>query len=49
MTLAAVRHIWMFRTAAFVFLAFGAMYLWRFGFTDYQPQNRLWGLGAGAA
>ena len=49
MTQAAVRHIWMFRTAAFVFLAFGAMYLWRFGFTDYQPQNRPWGLGAGAA
>ncbi len=45
---AAVRNAWMFRTAAFVFLVLGALWIWRFGFTDYQPQNRPWGLGAGA-
>lgn len=49
MSKAAVRHAWMFRTAAFVFLAFGALYFWRFGFTDYQPEHRPWGLGAGTA
>jgi peptidoglycan/LPS O-acetylase OafA/YrhL len=48
MSKAAVRHTWMFRTAAFVFLAFGAVWIWRFGFTDYQPEQRPWGLGAGA-
>ena len=45
---AAVRYAWMFRTAAFVFLAFGAIWIWRFGFTDYHPEQRPWGLGAGA-
>jgi hypothetical protein len=49
MSKAAVRHAWMFRTAAFVFLVFGALWIWRFGFTDYHPEQRPWGLGAGAA
>lgn len=49
MTKAVVRHIWMFRTAAFLFLAFGAVWIWRFGFTDYRPEQRPWGLGAGGA
>jgi hypothetical protein len=49
MTKAAVRYIWMFRTAAAVFLAFGALWIWRFGLTDFEPEHRPWGLGAGAA
>jgi len=45
--MAAVRHTWMFRTAAIVFLAFGLIWLWRFGFTDYHPEQRPYGLAAG--
>jgi hypothetical protein len=44
---AAVRHTWMFRTAALVFLFFGAVWLWRFGLTDYHPEQRPYGLAAG--
>jgi hypothetical protein len=44
---AAVRYPWMFRTAAVLFLFFGAVWIWRFGFTDYQPEQRPWGLGLG--
>src|ERR1041384_6329825 len=47
MSKAAVRHSWMFRTAAFVFLAFGLIWLWRFGLTDYHPEQRPYGLAAG--
>jgi hypothetical protein len=47
MTMAAVRYTWMFRTAALVFLLFGLMCLWRFGFTDYQPSQRPYGLAMG--
>jgi hypothetical protein len=39
----------MFRTAALIFLFFGAVWLWRFGFTDYHPGQRPLGLAAGAA
>jgi hypothetical protein len=45
----AVRYTWMFRTAALIFLFFGAVWLWRFGFTDYHPGQRPLGLAAGAA
>jgi hypothetical protein len=45
--MAAVRHAWMFRTAAAVFLFFGAVWLWRFGFTDYHPEQRPYGLAGG--
>jgi len=44
---AAVRYTWMFRTAAVVFLFFGGVWLWRFGLTDYHPEQRPYGLAAG--
>lgn len=34
--------------AAVVFLSFGLIWLWRFGLSDYQPQNKLYGLAGGA-
>ncbi len=43
----AVRHAWMFRTAAVVHLGFGLIWLWRFGLTDYRPALRPYGLAAG--
>jgi hypothetical protein len=46
--MAIVRHAWMFRTAAIVFLFFGAVWLWRFGLTDYHPEQRPYGLAGGA-
>jgi peptidoglycan/LPS O-acetylase OafA/YrhL len=42
------RYTWMFRTAAALFLFFGGVWLWRFGLTDYHPEQRLYGLAAGA-
>lgn len=44
----AVRYKWLFRTAALLFLFFGAVWIWRFGFTDYHPEQRPYGLAAGA-
>lgn len=44
---AVVRYVWMFRTAAVVFLFFGGVWLWRFGLTDYHPEQRPYGLVAG--
>jgi len=44
---AAVRYIWMFRAAAVVFLFFGGVWLWRFGFTDFHVEQRPYGLAAG--
>jgi hypothetical protein len=44
---AAVRYTGMFRTAAVLFVFFGAVWIWRFGFTDYHPAQRPWGLGFG--
>ena len=44
---AAVRYIGMFRTAAVLFMFFGAVWIWRFGFTDYHPGQRPFGLGLG--
>src|SRR5689334_380012 len=44
---AAVRYTWMFRTAAVAFLFFGAAWLWRFGLTDYRPEQRPYGLACG--
>ena len=46
---AAVRYTWMFRTAAVVFLFFGGVWLWRFGFTDFHVEQRLYGLIGGLA
>jgi hypothetical protein len=39
----------MFRTAALLFLFLGVVWLWRFGFTDYHPEQRPFGLAAGVA
>ena len=47
--MAAIRYTWMFRIAAVAFLALGASFLWRFGFTDYQPHYRPIGLVIGLA
>jgi len=44
----AARYIWMFRTAAALFLFFGGAWLWRFGLTGYHPEQRPYGLAAGA-
>ena len=46
--MAAVRYTWMFRTAAIVFLFFGGVWLWRFGFTDFHVEQRPYGLVGGA-
>src|SRR5687767_8712970 len=45
--MAAVRYSWMFRTAAVVFLFFGGVWSWRFGFTDFHVEQRPYGLAAG--
>jgi hypothetical protein len=45
--MAAVRYIGMFRTAAIVFVLFGGAWLWRFGLTDYHPEQRPYGLAGG--
>lgn len=45
--MAAVPHAWMFRTAALVFVFFGAVAIWRYGFTDFNPEQRLIGLPLG--
>ena len=45
--MAVIRYIWMFRIAAIVFLALGLSWLWRFGLTDYRPDQRLYGLVLG--
>lgn len=37
----------MFRAVAVVFLFFGLVWLWRFGLTDYHPEQRPYGLAAG--
>src|SRR6187551_3765377 len=42
------RYTWMFRTAAVLFLFFGGVWLWRFGLTGYHPEQRPYGLAAGA-
>lgn len=44
---AAVRYTWMFRTTAILFLFFAGAWLWRFGLTDYHPEQRPYGLAAG--
>jgi len=44
---AAVRDTWMFRMAAAVFLFFGGVWLWRFGFTDFHVEQRPYGLAGG--
>jgi hypothetical protein len=49
MSAAIVRYIWMFRTAAAVYLFFGLVWLWRFGFTDFNPELKPYGLAAGVA
>jgi hypothetical protein len=44
----AVRHLWMFRTAAIAHLFFGLAAVWRFGFTTYDPPHRPVGVALGA-
>lgn len=46
--MAAVRYRWLFRTAAVVYLFFGAAGLWRYALTDYDPAHRPVGLAIGA-
>jgi peptidoglycan/LPS O-acetylase OafA/YrhL len=46
--MAAVRYLWMFRTAAVVYLMFGLSGIWRFGLTGYDPPHRLLGVALGA-
>jgi hypothetical protein len=45
--MAVIRYVWMFRIAALVFLALGLSWIWRFGLTDYRPDQRLYGLAVG--
>lgn len=45
---AAVRYIWMFRTAAVLFLLLGLSWLYTFGLTSYKPEQRPFGLALGA-
>src|SRR5215831_4891052 len=45
--MAAVRYLAMFRVAAVIFMLFGGVWIWRFGFTDYLPQYRPAGLAGG--
>ena len=45
--MAAVRHAALFRTAAVIHAGFGLIWLWRFGLTDYRPEQRLYGLALG--
>ncbi len=45
--MAAVRFTWMFRAAALVLLLLGLSWLWTFGFTQYHPEQRPYGLAAG--
>jgi peptidoglycan/LPS O-acetylase OafA/YrhL len=47
--MAVVRYSGMFRTAALVYLLFGAAAIWRYGLTDYNPAYRLQGIGCGLA
>jgi hypothetical protein len=44
---AAVRYIWMFRTAASIFVLWGLAWLWTFGLTSYHPEQRPVGLIGG--
>jgi hypothetical protein len=37
----------MFRAAALVIVLLGLSWLWTFGFTDYHPEQRPYGLAAG--
>jgi hypothetical protein len=46
---AAVRYTGMFRAAAVIHLAFGLIWIWRFGFTDYDVAHRPLGVGLGIA
>jgi uncharacterized membrane protein YjjB (DUF3815 family) len=39
----------MFRTAALLCLFFGVVWIWRFGFTDWHPEQRPYGLVAAAS
>jgi len=45
--MAAVRYVWMFRTAAVVHVLMGLSVVWRYGFTPYDPAHRLWGIPLG--
>ena len=45
--MAVVRYIGMFRTAAVVYLLFGAAAIWRYGLTGYDPGHRYQGIGCG--
>jgi hypothetical protein len=45
--MAALRYTWMFRAAAVIHLAFGLLWIWRFGFTQYDPAHRPLGVGFG--
>ena len=42
-----VRHRWMFRVAGVVYLLFGFSFIWRFGFTEFDPPHRPVGVAIG--
>src|SRR5690242_19059444 len=44
---AAVRYVWMFRTAAVIFVLLGLSWLWTYSLTDYHPEQRPFGLAFG--
>jgi hypothetical protein len=46
--MAADRYTPMFRAVAIITAAFGCIWVWRFGFTDYAAQYRPLGVAAGA-
>src|SRR5262245_48178918 len=46
--MAAVRYTWMFRTAAVVYLLFGASGFWRYALTDYDAAHRPVGIALAA-
>ena len=45
--MAAVRYLWMFRTAAVVFALLGVSWLYTFALTDLHAAQRPYGLAAG--
>ena len=44
---AVERYPWMFRAAAIIHVAFGLVWIWRFGLTSYSPGHELLGVALG--
>jgi hypothetical protein len=45
--MAVARYPWMFRAAAVVHVAFGLIWIWRFGLTSYSAEHGQLGVGLG--